>query len=92
MFVLVFINSRASVSSSAELLDYLDVVAIFLMSPSLLLDKGKNLNHIFLYFIFLQQQIVIDRGNHGTFRFVLKVLCFLSFALIGFSKISVQDR
>jgi hypothetical protein len=92
VYVLILVNNRSYTMTSAGLLNYQDIVAIFLMAPSLLMDKAKNLNHIFLYFILLQQQIVNDPEDDIPFRFVLKSICFLTFSLIGFSKSYVQDR
>jgi hypothetical protein len=92
VFVLLFIGSQPSLSNHVGLLNYLDVIAIFLMGPSLLMDKAKNVNHIFMFFIVLQQQRVVDEYADVQVRYMLKINCFLAFAFIGLSKIFLEDR
>lgn len=92
VFAVISVNRHACALTEGGVLNYLDLVAIFLMCPSLFTDKSKNINQIFLYFLVLQQQLTNDEYKYISFRYALKCGCFLAFALVGLSKCHVQER
>ena len=92
LFLLLLLNKRPYSLSSPAQFDYLDVVTIFLLSPSTLMDKRKNMQTLFLFVILLRSQRLTDDGDNMFLRLALKFVCFFTFSIVGFTKSFIQER